>query len=68
MEILIKRLIELREARELTQVEVAKELCVSLEIYRRWEKGMFPRRNYIEYLVRIVNFYDVTLDYLCGVV
>jgi len=67
METLIKRLIELREARELTQSEVAKALCVSLQTYRRWERGLFPNRNWIEHLIRIANFHKVSLNYLLGV-
>jgi len=66
MKELVERMIELRKAKGLTQSEVAKMLCVSLQTYRRWERGLFPRYGF-EYLIRIRSFYGVTLDYLCGV-
>lgn len=59
-----KRLLELRRERKLTQEITAKELEISMKSYCRYETG--EREPTASTLVRMADFYDVTLDYLVG--
>lgn len=61
---LSERLHELRKERKLTQEDAAKEMEIALRSYRRYETG--ERLPDAEVLVRVADFYGVTLDYLVG--
>lgn len=61
---LSERLHELRKERKLTQEDAAKEMEIALRSYRRYETG--ERIPDAEVLVRVADFYGVTLDYLVG--
>lgn len=61
---LTERLRTLRKGRKLTQEDIAKELGISLKSYCRYERG--ERLPDADVLVRIADFYGVTLDYLVG--
>src|SRR5699024_4466541 len=60
-----KHLKELREAKKLSQDQVAKELNVSRQAISKWENDKtFPD---IDNLIRLSRLYGVTLDKLVGV-
>ena len=53
----------LRRAAHLTQVQAAKELGISMRGYQDMELGVLPR---YEKLLRIADYYDVSVDWLMG--
>lgn len=57
------RLRQLREDRGITQKQCAEELSVSYDNYNKWENGSSPN---FDTLVKIANFFNVTIDYLLG--
>ena len=59
-----ERLIELRDSRKLSQKEVAKEFGVVTRAYQRYEYG--EREPQLSTLIRMADFYGVSLDYLAG--
>lgn len=60
--LIIERLIELRTRNNLTQEDVANLLKVSRTAYSNYEKGI--REMSYESLVKLADFYKVSLDYL----
>ncbi|WP_271629798.1 helix-turn-helix domain-containing protein [Caldicellulosiruptor sp. DIB 104C] len=58
-----KRLKELREERGLTQAELAKELGISVQNLSYYENGREPK---YELLIKIADYFGVTVDYLIG--
>ena len=58
------RIRDLREDNELTQTECAKQFYVSKNSYIRYETG--ERIPPIDFMERVADKYNVTLDYLCG--
>lgn len=59
-----ERLRELRTARNITQVELAKSLSVSKQSISNWENdNILPS---IEMLVKIADYFSVSTDYLLG--
>lgn len=58
------RIRNLREDADLTQENVASLLNCSRSTYSRYEKG--NRMINIHDLIKLANFYDVSLDYLVG--
>lgn len=61
---IIKRLIQLRENKQLKQIEVAKLLNIGTVTYNRYEKG--EREPDHKMLNKIANFFNVSTDYLLG--
>ena len=59
-----QRLVQLRAARSLSQADVAREIGVVVRAYQRYEYGQ--REPQLSVLVRLADFYGVTLDYLAG--
>lgn len=59
-----ERLRALRKSQHLTQAEVAKEMGLVYISYRRYETG--EREPDASTLVRMADFYQVTLDFLVG--
>ena len=59
-----ERLIELRSSRNLSQKGVAKEFGVVTRAYQRYEYG--EREPQLSILIRMADFYGVSLDYLAG--
>ena len=57
-----ERLKGLREDRDLTQLEVAQALNITRAALANYEQG--TREPDIELLVKIANYFDITLDYL----
>ena len=64
MSVFSERLIELRKEENLSQKEVGKEIGVAVRAYQHYEYG--EREPQLSTLVRIADFYDVSLDYLAG--
>lgn len=58
------RLKDLREDRDLKQSDVAKILNISQVSYGRYELGISEPT--IESLIKLADFYNVSLDYLVG--
>ena len=61
---LSENLFKLRKERHLTQEEVAEGTSVVLRSYRRYEMG--EREPVASTLIKMADFYGVTIDYLVG--
>ena len=59
-----ERLISLRNENRLSQAMAAKELKLGMRTYQYYEYG--EREPQLSVLVRMADFYGVTLDYLVG--
>ncbi len=60
----IVRLKEIREDRDLKQIDVAKALKINQVVYSRYETGI--RLIPIDKLDKLADFYGVSTDYLLG--
>ncbi len=60
------RLKELRLEKGLNQIVLAKELQVSKGVISLWENGL--REPTLSNLVTMATFFDVSLDYLVGLI
>jgi transcriptional regulator with XRE-family HTH domain len=63
-DILKHKIKELREAKDQKQQAIAEELGVSQGTYNNWETG--KRVPELKTILKIADFYEVTLDYLFG--
>ena len=59
-----QRLRDLREDRDLLQQQVAERLRCSQRVYSNYERG--ERDIPTDILIRLSEFYDVSVDYLLG--
>ena len=59
-----KRIRDLREDKDLTQKQLAKELSCSQQVYSNYELGQ--RDIPTELLIRLARFYGTSIDYLLG--
>ena len=59
-----QRLKMLRTERHLTQADMAKLFMITTRSYQYYEAG--EREPTIEMLCKFADFFDVSLDYLCG--
>lgn len=57
------KLLELRQEKKLTQKDVAKVLGITPVGYNGYENN--NRKPSIETLIKLADFYNVSLDYLC---
>ncbi|WKG34822.1 helix-turn-helix domain-containing protein [Lactococcus lactis] len=64
MSVFAEQLKTLRKKNSLTQKELAEKVGVKQNSYANWENG--NREPNIEMLVRIADYFDVSLDYLLG--
>ena len=64
MSIFSDRLIQLREQHSLSQKEVADACGVVVRAYQRYEYG--EREPQLSTLIRLADFYQVSLDTLVG--
>ena len=60
----IDRLKEIRQDRELQQIDIAKVLKTSQVQYSRYERGI--RVMPVDKIAKLAKFYDVSIDYLLG--
>ena len=59
------RIKDLREDNDLTQQQIADMLGTSQTMYARYERG--ANEMPLRHLCTLAQFYNVSLDYLCGV-
>ena len=64
MVILIMRLKELREDRDIKQKELADFLHIKQNTYSQYENGQ--RQLPVEILIKLAEYYNVTTDYILG--
>ena len=64
MEIFAERLRELRKEKELGQVAFAREIGVGKSVISLWETGKCE--PVLSNLIKIAQFFGVTIDYLAG--
>ena len=62
---LYKRIRDLREDKDLTQKEVAKELNCSQQVYSNYELGQ--RDIPTDVLIKLSVLYNVSVDYILGI-
>ncbi|WEA52270.1 helix-turn-helix transcriptional regulator [Weissella paramesenteroides] len=58
------RLKELREAKGLSQRQLANELGMVRQAYSNYERG--EREPRIDVLIKLADYFDVSVDYLIG--
>ena len=58
------KLKELREFKNITQKDLSEKLELSRTSYNGYEKGKVEPD--IQTLIKFADYYDVSLDYLCG--
>nr|DAG38908.1 MAG TPA: hypothetical protein [Caudoviricetes sp.] len=58
------RIVQLKVERGLLQKDIASSVDISLRLYQYYEKGQ--REPTLSVLVRLADFFDVSLDYLVG--
>lgn len=64
MEILAKRLLDLRKEKKLSRKIVAEQIQIVERTYQRYENA--EREPTASVLVALADFYGVTIDYLVG--
>ncbi len=64
MSVFSERLLSLRKSHGLSQQETADQFGIVVRAYQRYEYG--EREPQLSTLVRIADFYGVSLDYLAG--
>ena len=59
-----KRLFDLREYKDLSQIKLADSLGITQQTYSLWEKGtkIIP----LKHLNNLSNFYEISMDYIVG--
>ena len=60
----MQKLIELRKATNIKAIKLANLLSISVQSYYKYETG--ESQPDITKLIILADFYNVTLDYLCG--
>ena len=63
---LYNRIKDLREDNDKTQKEIAELLNMKHQQYARYESGM--REIPLHHLITLAKFYNVSLDYLAGLI
>lgn len=61
---LIKRIKDLRENHDLTQMKVGKSIGISQRLYSYYERG--ERSVPPEILIALADFYKTSVDYILG--
>ncbi|MGN0745823.1 MAG: helix-turn-helix domain-containing protein [Aristaeellaceae bacterium] len=59
-----RRIRDMREDADLTQAQVAEYLGVAQTVYSRYERGY--QTIPLPLLIRLADYYEVSLDYLTG--
>ena len=59
-----RRLRDLREDHDMTQVDVAEMLKIQQTVYSRYERGV--QNLPLDYLIQLADFYKVSTDYILG--
>ena len=58
------RIIQLKNERKLLQKDIASSIGLSLRAYQYYEKGQ--KEPTLSVLLRLADYFDVSLDYLVG--
>ena len=61
-----QRIKDLREDHDLTQEDLAQKLGYYTTQYARYERGEVNVP--IDFFIELAKFYDVSIDYLCGLI
>lgn len=64
MDVLTKRLRDIREDKDLTQTEIAKALGMKYQQYQNYESG--KREIPLHHLKTLCKFYNITANYFLG--
>ena len=64
MSCFVERLQQLKNERGLLQKDVARDKHLSLRAYQYYERG--ERQPSLPVLLSLADYFDVSLDYLCG--
>ena len=59
-----RRLRDMREDADLKQKDIAEYLGIQQAVYSRYERGF--QTIPLEYLIKLADYYGVSLDYLVG--
>lgn len=59
------RLRDLREDKDLLQIDIAKILDTTQTQYSRWEKG--AQEIPLHHIITLAKFYKVSMDYIVGI-
>lgn len=59
-----QRLKDLREDRDMKQVQIAELLGIQQTVYSRYERGF--QNIPIEHLIFLADYYDVSTDFILG--
>lgn len=60
----LPRLRDMREDSDLSQRQLAEKLGIQQTVYSRYERGF--QTIPLHLLLQLADFYDVSLDFLCG--
>ena len=61
---ILQRLRDLREDRDMRQADIADFLGIKQTVYSRYERGF--QNIPLEFLIRLADFYNVSTDYILG--
>ena len=59
-----QRFKDLREDKDLNQIDIAKLLDTTQQTYSLWERG--EREMPLHHAIRLAKFYKVSMDYITG--
>lgn len=59
-----ERLIQIKNDRKMLQKDIAAAVGLSVRAYQYYEKGQ--KEPTLSVLIRLSDFFNVSLDYLCG--
>lgn len=59
-----ERIVEIKKSRNLLQKDIAEAIDITVRNYQRYEKG--EQQPTLPILVRLADYFDVSLDYLVG--
>lgn len=59
-----QRIRDLREDKDMKQIEISDMLNIGLSTYQRYEQGKL--KIYLETAHQLANYYNVSLDYIAG--
>ena len=62
--VMFKKLREVREDHDLTQIDISKLLSITKQNYSRWETN--EKTIPLKHLKKLCDFYKMSFDYLCG--
>ena len=59
-----QRIQDIRTDADMSQIQISEILHISQRSYSHYETG--PRNIPVEMLIRLANYYDISVDYLVG--